>query len=260
MQRDVVAACCWQDGERVVWLSFAEEQREGSGAPGDPGAGAARPETDDAGQAGRLDRLHQADEPPNQDDMQVIVLGSRHRLGVFYGRRGRALTEAQKALLAALADGRLKVEAAAGDMGKDGFIGGGGVKLSKPRFSARFRRPSGVATARRRLQQVLAEDGFDPSLIQRVVLASAEAMNNAVLYAGGGRIAVYVDPDELNVVVTDEGPGIAFDKLARTLLEPRDRKTVGRGHGYWLMVTLSAQCRVFSGPGGTRVELVFELS
>ncbi|WP_413084585.1 ATP-binding protein [Thermaerobacter composti] len=134
----------------------------------------------------------------------------------------------------------------------------GGVDPANPRFTATFRKPSGVSTARRRMRNILEQDGCDPALIQRVILAASEAMNNAVRYAGRGRLCLFTTSRRLRVVVTDNGPGIAFEKLARTLLEPRDQKTIGRGHGYWLMVSLSSQCRVFSGSWGTRVELVFD--
>lgn len=197
-------------------------------------------------------------------DMRVIVLGSRHRLGIVYGAPGRTLTAAHKALLSALGKGRLALEplpdhpdGSAPPADEPGACDRSGVE--PPRFAATFRKPSGVGTARRRLQRALAEDGYPGELIQRVVLAAAEAMINAVRYAGGGQLRVYTRPRRLCAVVTDRGEGIPFDKLARTLLEPRDRRTVGHGHGYWLMVTLSSQCRVFSGPGGTRVELLFDV-
>lgn len=245
---DVIAACCWSDGERVGWLSFTEQRPPAGGE--DQGAG--------TGQGGAL-------RPgAGSRDVRVIVLGSRHRLGIVYGAPGQKLTAAQQALLAALERGRLTLEPLTGDAGShDPPEDQGGCRdrpdVDPPRFSATFRRPSGVGTARRRLQRVLAEDGFPLSLIRRVVLAAAEAMINAVRYAGGGRIEVYALPRRVVAIVTDKGPGIAFEKLAWTLLEPRDRDTMGRGHGYWLMVALSSQCRVFSGPGGTRVELLFEV-
>ncbi|HEY8415515.1 MAG TPA: ATP-binding protein [Thermaerobacter sp.] len=239
---NVVAACCWSDGERVGWLSFAEPQG--------PGAG-------------------QGSRGSDRRDVRWIILGRRHRLGIVYGTPGRALTAAQQALLAALEHGRLEVEplpggpgdgrSRSGDAGNRAQDREGPAGCIPPRFSARFRRPSGVSTARRRLQRLLTEDGYFPELIRRVALAATEAMINAVRYAGAGHIDVYASPRRIVAVVTDKGPGIAFEKLARTLLEPRDRYTVGRGHGYWLMVALSSQCRVCSGPGGTRVELLFDV-
>lgn len=249
---DVVAACCWSDDERVIWLSFAEQWPEEGDEPQGEETGPAPPPRG---------RVH-----PGQGagTMRLLVVGRRHRLGIVYGISGQQLTATQQALLSPLGNGRLPIEPLDVDpdhsnvMHREGSRHGTG-EVPRPRFLASFRKPSGVKTARRRLHRALDEDGYPAELIQRVVVAAAEAMINAVRYAGGGRMRLYSRPRQLVVVVTDQGEGIPFDKLALTLLKRRDRTTVGRGHGYWLMVTLSSQCRVFSGPTGTRVELFFDL-
>lgn len=143
--------------------------------------------------------------------------------------------------------------------------GGGGGNFSHSQaitsriYRARFRKPSGVAIARRRLQQRLLELGYPSTCIQRVVVATAEAMINAVRYAGGGELDVVSSDSRLHAVITDSGPGIAFDRLAQALLRPRNRWNLGRGHGYWLMVSMASHCRVTSTPGRTCVELVFDV-
>ncbi|GAB6876202.1 hypothetical protein JCM13210_09280 [Thermaerobacter litoralis] len=185
--------------------------------------------------------------------MQFIVLGSRHRLGLLWGPAGRPLTPAQRRILSLLSQGRLEIDDLPLTAGE-----ARGPRRPGPAYRATFRRPSGVSTARRRLQQALVRWGLGPALIQRVVLATAEAMINAVRYAGGGQLVVWLDGEGVRAVITDKGPGIAFDKLAQSLLSPRNQANLGRGHGYWLMVTMASRCRVASSARGTRVELVFD--
>ena len=56
--------------------------------------------------------------------------------------------------------------------------------------------------------------GFSPAVIRNVVIALYEAEINMVIHAGGGVIDVSIDPDKINMVLTDHGPGIADISLA----------------------------------------------
>ena len=56
--------------------------------------------------------------------------------------------------------------------------------------------------------------GFSPAVIRNVVIALYEAEINMVIHAGGGVINVSIDPDKINMVLTDHGPGIADISLA----------------------------------------------
>ena len=56
--------------------------------------------------------------------------------------------------------------------------------------------------------------GFDPAVVRNVVIALYEAEINMVIHAGGGEIDVEIDPDQIRMVLTDQGPGIPDISLA----------------------------------------------
>ncbi len=51
--------------------------------------------------------------------------------------------------------------------------------------------------------------GIAPDIIRRVSIAMYEGEINMVIHAGGGKAEVFVEPDKITIVLTDEGPGIA---------------------------------------------------
>jgi len=66
------------------------------------------------------------------------------------------------------------------------------------------------------VKNVLRKMGIDPSVIRRVVVAIYEAEVNVVAHAYRGKVLVDIQPEEICVRVTDEGPGIADIELAMT--------------------------------------------
>jgi CBS domain-containing protein/anti-sigma regulatory factor (Ser/Thr protein kinase) len=67
------------------------------------------------------------------------------------------------------------------------------------------------------LRKTLRHLNIHPQVVRRASIASYEAEMNLVIYAEGGRIAVKVRPDRIQIDVTDRGPGIADVEKA---LEP----------------------------------------
>lgn len=51
--------------------------------------------------------------------------------------------------------------------------------------------------------------GYEPDAIRRVAIAMYEGEINMVIHAGGGEARVEIDPDRVEVVLQDFGPGIA---------------------------------------------------
>ena len=60
----------------------------------------------------------------------------------------------------------------------------------------------------------LRQMGFDPEIIRRVSIAMYEGEINMVIHARGGYSDVIVYPDKIEIVLIDEGPGIANVELA----------------------------------------------
>ena len=56
--------------------------------------------------------------------------------------------------------------------------------------------------------------GISPEIIRRVSIAMYEGEINMVIHADGGVAEVFVEPDKITIVLTDEGPGIADVSLA----------------------------------------------
>ena len=64
------------------------------------------------------------------------------------------------------------------------------------------------------VKRQLKQLGFDPAKIRNVVIALYEGEINMVIHAGGGVIAVSIDPDCIRMVLRDQGPGIPDVALA----------------------------------------------
>ena len=56
--------------------------------------------------------------------------------------------------------------------------------------------------------------GISPDTIRRVSIAMYEGEINMVILAGGGMAEVFVEPEDVTIVLTDHGPGIADVSLA----------------------------------------------
>ena len=58
------------------------------------------------------------------------------------------------------------------------------------------------------IKKALKQLGVSPAVVKRVVIAVYEAEVNIVAHANGGRITADIEPDGINVVLADTGPGI----------------------------------------------------
>lgn len=57
---------------------------------------------------------------------------------------------------------------------------------------------------KRKLKQL----GYNPEAIRKVAIAMYEGEINMVIHAGGGEATVDIDPKQVEIVLTDHGPGI----------------------------------------------------
>jgi serine/threonine-protein kinase RsbW len=122
------------------------------------------------------------------------------------------------------------------------------------RTSTRFRRErAAVPAARRFAEHVLVSAGTPADVTERMVLAVAEACNNAILHAGGDdfTVSIVVDGGRALVSVADDGDG--FDPPARPSM-PGPQATGRRGLA--LMQALVDAVDVTSSGRGTTVALM----
>jgi serine/threonine-protein kinase RsbW len=122
------------------------------------------------------------------------------------------------------------------------------------RTSTRFRRErAAVPSARAFVKHALRAAEAPPDVIDRLVLAVAEACNNAILHAAGSAftVSVIVEGDRAMVTVADAGSG--FEVPAHPTM-PGPLATGKRGLA--LMQALVEHVDVSSNDGGTTVVLV----
>ena len=60
------------------------------------------------------------------------------------------------------------------------------------------------STVKKKLSQL----GFSPDIVRRIAIAMYEGEINMVIHANGGTIDVFVEPEKIEIVMADIGPGI----------------------------------------------------
>lgn len=59
------------------------------------------------------------------------------------------------------------------------------------------------------IKKVLKHLGVDPSIIRRTAIAMYEGEINTVIHGKGGECDVVISPEQIRILFTDHGPGIA---------------------------------------------------
>ena len=115
------------------------------------------------------------------------------------------------------------------------------------------------------VKRLLRQMGFSPDLIRRVSIAMYEGEINMVIHANGGDADIYMDPEQIRVVLKDHGPGIKDIALAMQegySTAPDNIRSLGFGAGMGLpnMKRYSDDMTVESTVGvGTTITMLFRL-
>lgn len=83
----------------------------------------------------------------------------------------------------------------------------------------------------------LKKMGVDPEIVRKVAIAMYEGEINMVIHASGGKIEVTVSPEEIDMVLKDQGPGIENIELAMQAgysTAPDNIRNLGFGAGMGL--------------------------
>jgi anti-sigma regulatory factor (Ser/Thr protein kinase) len=64
------------------------------------------------------------------------------------------------------------------------------------------------------VKSILKQMGVSPEIIRKVAIAMYEGEINMVIHADGGTIEVTVSPEEIEMILKDQGPGIEDIELA----------------------------------------------
>ena len=104
--------------------------------------------------------------------------------------------------------------------------------------------------------------GYEPDAIRRVAIAMYEGEINMVIHAGGGEAIVDIDPDRVDILLEDHGPGIQDVEQAMQAgwsTAPDNVRALGFGAGMGLpnMKKYTDEMSIDSVVGeGTKVKMV----
>ncbi len=87
------------------------------------------------------------------------------------------------------------------------------------------------------VKRTLKQLGISPNVIRNVAIAMYEGEINMVIHAGGGEIDVEITEDRINMILADNGPGIADIDLAMKegySTAPDNIRSLGFGAGMGL--------------------------
>ena len=114
-----------------------------------------------------------------------------------------------------------------------------------------------------KIQTLLKSLNFDPKLIRRVAICGYEGEMNVIMHGGDGSLSFAINPEELIMEISDDGPGIVdIDKAMTagfsTASDEHREMGFGAGMGLPNMKKNADDIIVESEKGqGTRVRLLF---
>ena len=93
-------------------------------------------------------------------------------------------------------------------------MGGGRGEALKLTFTIQGGDFTQAGTASSEVKKVLKQLGIDPKTIKSIVIALYEAEVNVVAHAFRGQVEVDIDENKIQILVSDEGPGIPDVEMA----------------------------------------------
>lgn len=115
------------------------------------------------------------------------------------------------------------------------------------------------------VKKKLRQLGVDPAIIRRVSIAMYEGEVNMVIHANGGFVDVNVYSDKIEIIISDEGPGIENVELAMQegfSTAPDYVRSLGFGAGMGLpnMKSYTDEMRIETKIGvGTKITMIVNL-
>lgn len=116
------------------------------------------------------------------------------------------------------------------------------------------------------LKSSLKKMGVDPEIVRKVSIAMYEGEINMVIHASGGKIDVTISPEEIEMILKDQGPGIEDIDLAMQAgysTAPDNIRNLGFGAGMGLpnMKKYTDELKVDSQIGvGTTVTMKIKMA
>ena len=116
------------------------------------------------------------------------------------------------------------------------------------------------------IKAMLKELGLDPALVRRVAIAAYEAEMNVVMYASRATMTFSVTPEQIRILVDDQGPGIpdigtAMQEGYSTATKEMREMGFGAGMGLPNIKRNADEFAVESTPGkGTRLDITIYIN
>ena len=134
------------------------------------------------------------------------------------------------------------------------------------RYQVRAKDFTGGGVASSKIKRAIERLGGNPALARRVAVAAYEAEMNLVIHTErGGEMQVEIQPQQMQIFVVDDGPGIeSLEQAMRPGFStaPEWIREMGFGAGMGLMniKRCSDEMKLESSPGdGTRLEILFKV-
>ncbi|MBE0476147.1 MAG: PAS domain S-box protein [Coriobacteriia bacterium] len=175
----------------------------------------------------------------------VRDVSGRKRAEEALREKDRAIRRAYTDVIAAVTGGRLVL------MTPDEVERSLGEPLSP---GMRVRSFEELAESRHVIRAIVG-DAFPGIPLNDVVLASGEALTNAVKHAGGGTYRLLRQDGCLQVSIFDQGPGIDFRYLPKATLTAGFSTKPSLGMGFTIMLELCERVMLTTQPGNTTVVL-----
>jgi PAS domain S-box-containing protein len=112
-----------------------------------------------------------------------------------------------------------------------------------------------LSDLRHELSDTLQAQGLQQEARELYVLATGEAVTNAIKHGTGGMVRVRRTPETLQTEVTDHGPGIDFEDLPKATLVPGFSTQQTLGMGFTIMLEASDRVLLATAKGRTTVVL-----
>ena len=115
------------------------------------------------------------------------------------------------------------------------------------------------------IKKVLKQLGVDPAIIRKAAISMYEGEINTIIHGKGGGADIYISPEQIRIVFTDHGPGIADIEKAMqegfsTASDEARELGFGAGMGLPNMKKYSDKLNIESTLGeGTQVEIIINI-
>lgn len=123
-----------------------------------------------------------------------------------------------------------------------------------------IKKPVDIGIVRRSVDEYAREFNMSETRIENLALCVGEAATNALKHAGGGVVDLLRDDNRLLIRISDHGPGMDALILPRATLELGYSTGHSLGMGYAVILSLSDQVSLCTGPGGTSVVIEMDIT